>query len=45
MSDELLQHWGAKTLVIVESKNPFAEGDQISRAAAVRIFDRDGTRH
>ena len=45
MSDELLQHWGAKTLVIVESKNPFAEGDQISHAAAVRIFGRDGTRH
>lgn len=45
MSDELLQHWGAKTLVIVESKIPFAEGDQISRAAAVRVFDSGGTRH
>ena len=45
MSDDLLQHWGAKTLVIVESTIPFAEGEEIALAAAVRVFDSDGTRH
>lgn len=45
MSHDLLQHWGAQKLVIVESTVPLAEGDQISRAAAVRVFDGDGTRH
>ena len=45
MSDDLRQHWDAKTLVIVESKTPVAEGEEIARAAAVRVFDSDGTRH
>jgi hypothetical protein len=44
MSDDLLQHWNAKTLVIVESTTPYAEGEEIARAAAVRVFDSDGTR-
>ena len=45
MSDDLLRHWGAKTVLIVESKVSFAEGDDIPIAAAVRVFDGDGTRH
>lgn len=45
MSEDFLQHWGAKKLVIVESTMLFAEGDEISRLAAVRVFDSDGTRH
>lgn len=45
MSDDLLQHWGVKSIVIVESKVPFTEGDEIPLAAAVRVFDDDGTRH
>ena len=45
LSDDLLQHWGAKKLVIVESKALFAEGDEVPLTAAVRVFDSDGTRH
>ena len=45
MSDDLLQHWGVKSVLIVESKVPFVEGDEIPLAAAVRVFDGDGTRH
>jgi hypothetical protein len=44
MSDDMLQHWGVKKLMIVESTVPFAEGESISRSAAVRIFDSDGSR-
>jgi hypothetical protein len=45
MSHDLLQHWGTQKLVIVESTVALAEGDLISRAAALRVFDGDGTRH
>jgi len=45
MSRDLLQHWGAEELVIVESTFSLAEGDEISRTAVVRVFDGDGTRH
>lgn len=45
MSDDLLAHWGARNVLIVESRVLFAEGDEIPLAAAVRVFDGDGTRH